>query len=670
MWMTFIVGVAFALLLLYLPGIMQLYCFGQKGGSALAYAPFISLAEYVLFGLAFGLAGVSITWIGVVLPVFVFSLAMIVVFFLFWKKRGKKPPATDTVSFRIEPKNLLLYIALGCLFTLYLFIMPLNGPESFVQEFDNAYHLNVIQAFVESGRFSILQATTFPTLPLQVGGDLSYYPAAWHILCALSADALSVSVAMSENIVNAALLAFVYPVCMCAFVSKIFERKPEIIPYGSVCVSAFAAFPWGFMVAGPLYSNMAAFMLLPAIMCCFICMIDTHSKHERVVLAVSLMLGIICLAATQPNAVFTAIIILCPWCMVRIWRYYSEKNAAKKGIVLALVFLLLVVLVWVGCRHLSLFISIVNYSWHPYASLPQACFDYVDLGYRNATSQILLSITVLVGIVFALVKKHFRWLLVSYVFFGIAYVSAAASLPIGLGSLLSGYWYNDVDRIAACAVLTMVPLASLGLFAIVQLFVKLAEFAWGNLAGRTLKLILVIIFCAVVFAPNFILAGRGDMAMSLGNRYDRLQELATTARSLDDDEQAFLEKVQQLLEDEEYGKIANFPFDGSVYAFSSQGLETLYKHHFSSNNSNNVILQEGLSNYSSDEKVRNAADALGVEYVLLLDSNNSNEPTIYQSFLREKDWSGITSISDDTPGFEIVLADGDMRLYRIERTIE
>ena len=72
-------------------------------------------------------------------------------------------------------------MAVGCLVTLYLFIMPLNGPESYVQEFDNAFHLNVIQAFVESGRFSVLQATTFPTMPLQPGGDIAYYPAAWHI---------------------------------------------------------------------------------------------------------------------------------------------------------------------------------------------------------------------------------------------------------------------------------------------------------------------------------------------------------------------------------------------------------------------------------------------------------------------------------------------------------
>ena len=211
----------------------------------------------------------------------------------------------------------------------------------------------------------------------------------------------------------------------------------------------------------------------------------------------------------------------------------------------------------------------------------------------------------------------------------------------------------------------MTPLAALGLFASIQLFVKIAESAWGKLARRMLALILVVVFCAVVYAPNFVLAGRGDVSTSLGDRYNRLQELATTARSLDNEERAFLEEIKQVLGDEDYGKIANFPFDGSVYAFSDQGLETLYKHYFPSKAKNSRIVQERLSEYASDEEVRDAVSALGIEYVLLLDSNDSINPTIYQSFLQNEDWLGITSINDSTPGFETVLSNGDMRLYKL-----
>lgn len=32
---------------------------------------------------------------------------------------------------------------------------------------------------------------------------------------------------------------------------------------------------------------------------------------------------------------------------------------------------------------------------------------------------------------------------------------------------------------------------------------------------------------------------------------------------------------------------------------------------------------------------------------------------------KPEDWAGIESVTDETPGFEVVLADGDMRLYKI-----
>ena len=31
----------------------------------------------------------------------------------------------------------------------------------------------------------------------------------------------------------------------------------------------------------------------------------------------------------------------------------------------------------------------------------------------------------------------------------------------------------------------------------------------------------------------------------------------------------------------------------------------------------------------------------------------------------EMGWKGLANLTDDTPGFETILADGDMRLYKI-----
>ena len=49
----------------------------------------------------------------------------------------------------------------------------------------------------------------------------------------------------------------------------------------------------------------------------------------------------------------------------------------------------------------------------------------------------------------------------------------------------------------------------------------------------------------------------------------------------------------------------------------------------------------------------------GAKYLLYLDE------TIHIGSFDESEWEGILSVTDETPGFETVLADGNMRLYRI-----
>ena len=51
-------------------------------------------------------------------------------------------------------------------------------------------------------------------------------------------------------------------------------------------------------------------------------------------------------------------------------------------------------------------------------------------------------------------------------------------------------------------------------------------------------------------------------------------------------------------------------------------------------------------------------------YVILLSKDDGNT-SVTEHFVSEQ-WSGISEIDDETPGFKLLLADGDMRLYEIE----
>lgn len=664
MWTTFFLGAVVVFAVLYLPGFIQLLSIKRKAALALVCAPIISLFELCIVGIILGLLGIATSGTALIFSLVGITIVVSVIGIV----GSRKSEAAFLSLFRSSElawKNIALYMGLSIVIIGYYFVRTLDGPESFVQEFDNAFHLNLIHAFIESGRFSVLQATTFPTLPIQPWDNIAYYPAAWHVIAAVCGDALNVSAEMAENFTNTIFLSVVFPTSMCAFISAVLKNNKRIIPLCGLFVCAFAAFPWGFLVAGPLYSNMAAFALVPAVMFCFVKAIEGAGLSSNTLcLGILTILGIAVLGMTQPNAVFTAVVILTPYCMVQIYNHWNSKSEKIKGYIFAAIFLLFVIFVWTALRHLGMFQGVVNYSWHPYASMQQAIFDFLDLGYRNATAQLLLAVLVLTGVLYLLYKKAQRWLLAGYLFFFVAFLSAAATVSGFHGSFFSGFWYNDVDRIAACAVLIMIIFAGVGLYALVSLLLKVIQSAWGLGNKRVVTICISLLFMGLIFAPNHILAGMGDVSTSIGSREARLAELATTEVCLTKDEERFVSEVTELIGED--AAVANFSFDGSVFTYATNDLNVLTRHYFSSDSGDMGTIQKHLNEIAYNDEVQEAVKRTNAEYVLLLDVNDSGDNSVYSAFLDENDWKGITSITDTTPGFKVVLSEGDMRLYEIE----
>ena len=78
------------------------------------------------------------------------------------------------------------------------------------------------------------------------------------------------------------------------------------------------------------------------------------------------------------------------------------------------------------------------------------------------------------------------------------------------------------------------------------------------------------------------------------------------------------------------------------------------------------IIRDNLCDIATRDDVRKAVSAIDGQYVLQLDQG---EPYVASPHLftygEGEQWRGIDSIRDNTPGFEVVLAEDDMRLYKI-----
>ena len=153
--------------------------------------------------------------------------------------------------------------------------------------------------------------------------------------------------------------------------------------------------------------------------------------------------------------------------------------------------------------------------------------------------------------------------------------------------------------------------------------------------------------------------------------YTEAEEQACSAEERD-----FVERARNALP--AGALVINQPHDGSTFAYGLDGLNTYYRHiDVGSDTTESQILRSSLDTIATDAEVREAARKAGVDYVLQLDQGtdpseiDDPESTDGRTWLLQTDESswrnfdGINRITDETPGFEPVMSEGDMRIYRI-----
>ena len=116
--------------------------------------------------------------------------------------------------------------------------------------------------------------------------------------------------------------------------------------------------------------------------------------------------------------------------------------------------------------------------------------------------------------------------------------------------------------------------------------------------------------------------------------------------------------------------VLNMPYDGSVFAYAADDLDVAFDAFGRESTPDEELLRQGVCDIATNETVASAAEHAGIRYVLQLDQGQgdqgfSEDASLYLLGYVPEEWEGITSITDETPGFEVVLAEGDMRLYRI-----
>ncbi len=690
MWGLFFLAAAAVAVMLFAPGFVLLRAFNVARPLAVGFAPAFGVAAYVVVGLAYSKANVACSWASVVIPVFVACC----VAWAFGASRRRKAGVAAPIRFglgergaagvpsgaRFDALCLAAYLLFGVVFASVVFCWALASPDHYAQEYDNISHLGSIQSFVTSGVWSPFASSLYSTAadvainPLPGGG---FYPTAWYTVAALACSAFGVTSAMAENVANLVFVALVYPAGMFALLRVVFDARPSVVPFGAVCCLAFSGFPWMLLVFGPLYPNMSAFCMVPAAAAVFLLIFGVKCPaRQRAGLVAWLLVSLCALALAQPNAVFTLAVLLAPflvWKASRIPLLANASGARRVAlrVACALVAAGCIAGIWMALYHAPFLRSVVEHEWVLLHSYRDAVIKGLGMGFMADGSQLALSLAVAAGVVLSARRPRYLWLTGA---FALAFVIFVVDVSTNdeIQHILGGFWYTDMWRCAAMASLFAVPLCALGLWGVSRGLLLLARrVCAGALPSAVPACVSGVVCAALLLAAVF--PGVSAPGSATGQSAFRvvanvLQNNLNVESVYDAAEKGFVQKVRQTVDSGDL--VINVPDDGSAFAYVADGLRTYYRYtreyDVAKETAESRVIRAGLCNIASDENVLTAVRAIGAKYVLQLDQGEPevSSPHLFTYEMGEK-WRGIDAIRDDTPGFEVVLSEGDMRLYKI-----
>lgn len=665
-----------ALAVLYLPGcIIWNNRFNNPAATAAA-APPTSIFAYVLVGILCSKLHIAISAISVFTFTVLLSIGISLFFLIISKTRKTNPSIAKPNGQDFLP--LLICIGTGFVFAYWFFSHSLVDWSHLTQSEDNIRHYAYIRSLLNSTDWSTLNVSMYgigvsqslnPYLS-QTGG---FYPLGWHIPSAITCALAATSIGIGTNVVNFTLIGISLPLGSYYLISQVFPNESKLrVATGAIVSLVLPASPWVLLAVWPLFPNLATMCLVPAAAALFIdATTDSSAYRSTKIAAFILCCGGV--SVTQPNGIFVCAVFLIPYTVWICSRHAGEKQFANKlgkekvKLIAGSAAGLSISLIWLFVYKLPSFQGVVSYYWSPISTIWQAMVDCLVTAYPIQPASIFVALLCTAGAL-QLLRKKLYWPVISYSLAIILYVVAAAFGDNVIKHVLTGFWYTDPYRVAAMLAFCCIPVAYSGFTLLLETVKAIADRL--DMPSRSYIVpIAAILALFIVFAlPSFAIRGIAEITtpystMTANMRgFTRVDEGAILTESKIE----FLNKVATITGPN--AVIANTPYDGSCFAKGIANLNLLFCNDENytelTTSSWAIDLRSNLCNYTNSNSTREIVREKDVRYVLCLQADEKIMKAWYPSF-EQPNWTGILSITETTPGFELVLQTGDMVLYKI-----
>jgi hypothetical protein len=643
-WPQLLPAVLVAVAVFFVPGAVLLRSVGIGWLTAVLAAPAVSVAVIIAAGL--GVRAVGVGWsavTGLIAVVLVVALGLGATRAI----RSRWPAARASAA---EAAPLRAVLAVGAVSLAAAYLVLAGGapsPMAIPQMPDVIFHLGAVEWMVRHGSASALDTYQYA----QLDSPLTY-PGAFHAVTAATVAWTGLPVTATWHALLIVVVGLVWPFGVMLLARVVLGRGTGILVAAGLLTLVFTSFPTRFLAWGPLWSNLLANALLPAVLAGALCAVAPSAMlaerafaSGRVRAVGYAALGLLVLLGTQPNAVASGVVIGLTVVAAALpqWRHALGGRWGARFVRLPWFLLMVAAAVMASTRFIPTKMYVINShvraTWALAGSQAATLFD----GSWLESGSVL--VLVLVGAVWLARDRNRRWLVVSLaLFIAIFLLLYAVNGPVV--RQLTWLWWNDHYRVRAALVLPAVLCATAGAVVIG---------GWGarrrpdpprvrqGLIALAAVAVVAALGCGIPVHREVVEATYGedsaDYSWVLPREYAALSQLAAFVPS--------------------GSVVAANPYRGGMFFYVAGGTEVLYPTENSLQLPDRRLLGTSLQAVTSMPDVCAASRRQRVDYVL-----TGGDMHIWGVLDHTPEYSGVDSAAYD-PDFKVVAEAGPYALRRV-----
>jgi hypothetical protein len=712
-WLPALAPALLAAVLLVVPGLVVNLGLGARRFDALGLAPLTSLGVLAIAALMVPavVGRWSLAAVGVSLAIVALIAVLGRTAIAWWAGRGVPDrtevliPAPWRVVLGYQPSarwwvprrrtmSWFAAVALAAALVAANFVLGVRDPNLPSQTIDAGFHYNAVLSVMRSG--------------LPDGGHVgaaagsavtAWYPPLWHDLTAMVSSIAGVNVAVGANAVGWAIGGVVWPLSMVWLSSRILPhaRLLTILAVG-LCCGAITLFPYLMLSYGVLWPNVLSLAALPAAIALTLMVFHLmpRSPHAQddvsfagvaadgatldeleaaavrrgaalgpglswwTVLSVG-FLGCVGLFFAHPGALFAlGIWAFIGAVMLSVRLVASSRAQGPRRLRRSL---LLLLLAWLGAAGLWAAMDLVpalnsvrNFKWAPQMTMNQGLGEVITLSTVITKAHWAFGAATLWGFYRLLKVPRLRWLLASHVFLIFLYILSVGSTG-WFTRELTGFWYDDPQRIAALIPMTAVPLAALGITSGADALGRFVGRVSSDVFSRPLSSRWALgVACVGMMAVPAVIYPNQGIGQGAALLQDRYTNLNFKNHMVTPDEQALYGKLAKQIPAGE--TVLGSPFTGAQFSSIWSGHGVVIPHVSTNPPKDVALISQDFKSFTTDPAVCAALKRLKVGAVV------DDFDLFWPTDTRQPNFSGLVDLYD-TPGLTPIGYGASVTIYRV-----